>query len=185
MMKIFFRIILLVVGMLSIINCSEKKKTQAPDKDVLQESGVLDSTIYGKCGENTAIHTLELITLQGDTTNYVLGVDIDIKVQGGLLIGDRLAVIAHKNEDGENIAETVINLTTLVGKWRSIDKLFEIQEDGTVLSTIKEENNPWSSWKIFNGKLVLSKDTFTINELGADSLYLENRYGIFAFRRQQ
>ena len=51
MMKIFFRMILLVAGMFSTINCSEKKKTQASDKDVLQESGVLDSTIYGKCGK--------------------------------------------------------------------------------------------------------------------------------------
>ena len=112
MMKIFFKILLLLAGVFSIINCSEKKKTQASDKDALQENGILDSTIYGKCGENTAIHTLELITLQGDTANYVLGVDIDIKIQGGLLIGDKLAVIAHKNEDGENIAKTVINLTS-------------------------------------------------------------------------
>ena len=185
MMKVSFRAMLFVAGILSVISCSDKKKMQTSDGDAQQESGVPDSTIYGKCGENTAMHTLELITLQGDTVNYVLGVDEDAKVQGGLLIGDRLAVIAHKNKDGENVTETVINLTTLSGKWRSIDKQFEIQEDGSVLSTIKEESKPWTSWKISNGKLVLNKDTFTINELGADSLYLENTYGIFAFKRQQ
>jgi hypothetical protein len=80
-------------------------------------------------------------------------------------------------------AQTVINLTTLVGKWTSIDKNFEIEEGGTVKSNVKAESNPWTSWKIFNGKLLLNRDTFNINLLGADSLYLENSKGIYTYKR--
>ena len=40
-----------------------------------------------------------------------------------------------------------------------------------------------SGKKILNGQLLLSQDTFDIYELGADSLYLENRSGIFAYKR--
>ena len=36
-----------------------------------------DSTVYGVCGEGTAMHTLELITDAGDTLRYVLGEDED------------------------------------------------------------------------------------------------------------
>ena len=38
-------------------------------------------------------------------------------------------------------------------------------------------------WKICNGQLVLSSDTFSIYELGADSLFLENERGIYAYKR--
>ena len=49
---------------------------------------------------------------------------------------------------------------------------------------MKAEQNPWTSWKILNGKLLLNKDTFMIDELGPDSMYLENNAGIFTFKRQ-
>ena len=92
-----------------------------------------------------------------------------------MLAGDRLAVVGYKNADGEYEANQVLNLTTLMGKWRSIDKQFELMEDGTVLSAVKEEAHPWTSWKVFNGQLLLNKDTFTVNALGGDSLYFGER----------
>jgi hypothetical protein len=36
-----------------------------------------------------------------------------------------------------------------------------------------------------NGKLLLNKDTFDIDNLGPDSLLLENHQGIFVFKRQK
>ena len=95
-----------------------------------------------------------------------------------------MAVVGHLSE-GELVADQVINLTALQGRWTSIDKNFEIQEGGVVASSVKAESNPWTSWKIFNGQLLLNKDTFRINSLGADSLYLENTAGIFTYKRQQ
>ena len=119
-----------------------------------------DSTVYGVCGEGTAMHTLELITDAGDTLRYVLG-------------------------EADPTARRVINLTTLLGKWTSLDKNFEILEGGVVKSSVKAERNPWTSWKILNGQLLLNRDTFNIDNLGSDSLYLENREGIFVYKRQK
>lgn len=39
--------------------------------------------------------------------------------------------------------------------------------------------------EIVNGLLLLNTDTFQIDELGSDSLYLENREGIFVYKRQK
>ena len=75
-------------------------------------------------------------------------------------------------------------MTSLTGRWTSIDKNFVIEEGGTVVSSIKAETEPWTNWKIFNGKLLLNKDTFDVVTLGADSLAIENRNGIFVYKRQ-
>ena len=186
-MKKILLIVALVVAIFSIAGCKDnkaKKVVNAPDS-VLTIDSVADSTVYGICGEGTAMHTLELITDAGDTISYMIAEneqeDIPV-VQGGLLVGDRMAVIANK-EEGELVATRIINLTTLLGKWTSIDKNFDIQEGGIVKSNLKAESHPWTSWKILNGNLLLNKDTFMIDVLGADSLYLENKTGIFAFKR--
>lgn len=145
-----------------------------------------DTTVYGVCGTGTSMHTLELITDEGDTLTYLVDVDSeDEVVKGGMLAGDRMAVVGAKDGNGELVATQVVNLTTLLGRWTSIDKNFEIQEGGVVESSVKAETHPWTSWKIYNGNLLLNRDTFNVVQLGADSLYLENREGIYAFKRQQ
>lgn len=179
----------LLVAAFLIAGCKDKNKNNVGDgidsTDV--ELLVSDSTVYGVCGENTAMHSLELITDAGDTLRFVLNEDEngDVNVLGGLLAGDRLAVVEGPEVDGEKLAKKVINITTLLGKWTSLDKNFEIQDDGTVRSTVQAEKNPWTSWKIVNGRLVLNRDTFDINNLGSDSLYLENKNGIFVYKRAQ
>jgi putative lipoprotein len=179
----------LLIAAFLIAGCKDKNKNNVGDgidsTDV--ELLVSDSTVYGVCGENTAMHSLELITDAGDTLRFVLNEDEngDVNVLGGLLAGDRLAVVEGPEVDGEKLAKKVINITTLLGKWTSLDKNFEIQDDGTVRSTVQAEKNPWTSWKIVNGRLVLNRDTFDINNLGSDSLYLENKNGIFVYKRAQ
>ena len=179
----------LLVAAFLIAGCKDKNKNNVGDgidsTDV--ELMVSDSTVYGVCGENTAMHSLELITDAGDTLRFVLNEDEngDVNVLGGLFAGDRLAVVEGPEVDGEKLAKKVINITTLLGKWTSLDKNFEIQDDGTVRSTVQAEKNPWTSWKIVNGRLVLNRDTFDINNLGSDSLYLENKNGIFVYKRAQ
>lgn len=130
--------------------------------------------------------TLEVITDVGDTLEFVLAdADTDVPtVLGGLLAGDRVAVVSH-TADGEQVADKVVNITSLLGKWTSIDKSFEIREGGIVESTVKAETNPWTSWKLNNGNIILNSDTFQIDVLGPDSLCLETADGIFAYKRQQ
>lgn len=153
-----------------------------------------DSTVYGVCGDGTSMHSLQLVTDAGDTLTYtILDSEADLdgevsggivsNVEGGLMAGDKVAVTGLK-VDGELIANRVINVTSLLGHWTSLDKNFEIEEGGTVRSSLKAETNPWTSWKILNGQLLLNRDTFDITSLGADSLYIENQNGIYTFKRQ-
>lgn len=178
--------ILSLAAALVIAGCTDKKTAQQPQLKAETDEQVVDTTVYGVCGDGTAMHTLQLITDSGDTLEYLIEDEGDMAsdVQGGLLSGDKVAVTSVEVE-GEKIARKVINLTTLLGKWTSIDKNFEIEEDGTVKSFLKAEQRPWTSWKILNGQLLLNRDTFDINTLGADSLYIENKSGIFAFKRQK
>ena len=132
------------------------------------------------------MHALELVTDEGDTLTYLVDADTEQEaVKGGLFAGDRMAVVGYKGAEGDMVATCAVNLTTLMGKWTSIDKNFEIQEGGLVESSIKAETRPWTSWKIHNGQRLLNADTFAIERLGADSLCLENGEGIFVFKRQR
>ena len=126
-----------------------------------------------------------LITGGGDTSACALPYSAEGSQTGvgRLRAGDRLAVVEGQPIDGEKCARKVINLTTLQGKWTSIDKNFEILEGGEVKSDVEAEKNPWTTWKILNGKLLLNRDTFDIDNLGSDSLYLENKVGIFVYKR--
>ena len=183
MKKLSFLLIAIAAVTVAMTGCRNKSQRSTSDSAVASEPQVADSTVYGVCGENTAMHTLSLITDAGDTLEYILDDNDENPVVGGLLAGDRLAVVEGPETDGEKTAKKVINLTTLLGKWTSLDKNFEIQEGGTVKSYVEAEKNPWTSWKILNGKLVLNRDTFDIDNLGSDSLYLENNNGIFVYKR--
>ena len=189
MIKLIVVALPLLVASFLIAGCKDKNNNNVGNgidsTDV--ELMISDATVYGICGENTAMHSLERITDAGDSLHFVLNEDEngDVNILGGLMAGDRLAVVEGPEVDGEKVAKKVINITTLLGKWTSLDKNFEIQDDGTVRSTVQAEKNPWTSWKIVNGRLVLNRDTFDINNLGSDSLYLENKNGIFVYKRAQ
>lgn len=166
------------------VGCKENKTVDPqPQKD--STVAVPDTTIYGVCTEATSMHMLQIVTDMGDSLTFVIHdeePDSTI-VQGGLMAGDRMAIVSHKSE-GEQVAERVLNMTTLLGHWTSLDKNFTIEEGGIVKSNVKAESHPWTSWKIYNGQLLLNTDTFQINMLGADSLFLENDKGIFVYKRQ-
>lgn len=180
MKKLF--LLSLLLCLLVFAGCNNKTKP-VPETREIQETEIPDTTIYGKCGEGTAMHTLELITDKGDTIIYSLeDADTEADVQGGLFSGDRLAIVACKGLDGGMFAKKVINLTSLIGKWGSLDKSFEICEGGFVESNVTEPK-PYTEWKILNGMLVLSADTFNIYNLGPDSLLLENSQGIYGYKR--
>lgn len=181
------------IMLLALVGCNAKKEKPQPVAEVNDE--IADSTVYGVCGDGTSMHSLQLVTDAGDTLTYtILDSEADLdgevsggivsNVEGGLMAGDKVAVTGLK-VDGELIANRVINVTSLLGHWTSLDKNFEIEEGGTVRSSLKAETNPWTSWKILNGQLLLNRDTFDITSLGADSLYIENQNGIYTFKRQK
>ena len=166
-----------------IAGCNQKKQSAVTATD--DDAEVNDSTIYGVCGEGTMMHSLELITSMQDTLTILIN-DEDVPdqtiVAGGLMAGDRMAVTACKTDDGW-VAQRILNITSLLGKWTSIDKNFEITDDGEVKSSMKMESKAWTQWRILNGQLLLNRDTFDIVSITADSLEIENHEGIYAYRR--
>lgn len=176
----------LTAAVTTMLSCHERKVTPTDITATPTEESPSDSTIYGRCGINTATHTLEIVTDDGDTISCVIHhadtADMDDPVKGGLFVGDRLAVLLDTGGDDELVATRVINLTTLMGRWASLDRTFELHEGGVVTSC-SSEPEPWTEWRITNGRLVLSVDTFDIFTLGADSLWLENAGGIYEYRR--
>lgn len=171
-----------------VTGCKDKTPVREPDAPQLPDSAATDSTIYGRCGESTAMHTVEIITNDGDTVTCSINagdtVYVPDVVRGGLFAGDRLAVTAYMTGDGGVKATRVINLTTLLGKWASLDRTFTIEEGGIVTGA-DNEPHPYTAWRILNGRLLLSADTFDIYSLGADSLWLENTEGIYEYRRMK
>lgn len=142
-----------------------------------------DTTIYGTFVDGG--HAGFMLKCEDDSVReFVIDIDNDSNVVlGGMATGDQMAVISQTNGLGEHVATKVINLTTLQATWTSLDKNFEIEKGGGVQSHQQDESQPWTQWRIFNGQLVLNKDTFSIDRLDGDSLFLENSKGIFAYAR--
>ena len=188
MMKNTLKIFVAILMTVSLaVGCVDKKGSASSSDTVSQdEEASTDSTVYGVCGDGTAMHTLQVISDAGDTVDYMINTDGELvsDIQGGRMVGDRMAVIGAKVNQ-ELVAKKAINLTTLLGRWVSLDKNFEIREGGTVESFVKAESHPWTKWKILNGALLLNTDTFEVKTLGADSLLLENKNGIFVYKRQR
>ena len=185
--RLFSLIVTVAFVALTLLGCHDTKKGGGLPvikvDDVAEDVQVGDSTVYGECVD-AAMNSVSILTSSGDTINYVFNnMDDDTDVQGGMFMGDKMAVIGFAGKE-QNTAQKVINITSLLGRWISLDKNFEIKDGGVVESSVAAESNPYTSWKIFNGRLVLSKDTFDVLNLGPDSLLLENEKGIFAFKRQ-
>lgn len=144
-----------------------------------------DKTLYGLCGEGTAMNTLQLLRDNGDTLVMSITNAIESgQVFGGLMVGDRIAVLP--NATGSE-AVIVINQNTLLGDWvmpNPIDGSSEVGiriKEGGVAESIEQSSIIYKTWKIFNGRLeILSQrdgggdeeelNLYELVKLGADSL---------------
>ena len=98
-MKKLFYLGVILLGMMGVVACKHKQSSSNLEiKDSLNDSSVTDTTLYGLCGEGSSMHNIELITDLGDTLEFMAmdeGSDSAV-ILGGLLAGDRLAVIGHE-----------------------------------------------------------------------------------------
>lgn len=183
-MKRTFYFIMSLFILAVVISCkdSKPKSMMSETEEAVDSVATNDSTIYGTMVEG-GMNSIVLLTDHGDTLEYLVNPNDTFEVvKGGKINGDRFAIIGYK-EYGDNFMRSAINLTSLLGNWSSLDRNFEIKEGGSVTSSLQSEKNPWTAWKIWNGKLILSKDTFDVESLGADTLSLENKSGLFVFTR--
>ena len=162
---------MMVAGLMMLGSCGGKQQQKAVDEQKSSSEGFIptDRTLYGLCGEGTAMNTLELITDNGDTLNLsTTNAEEAGQVFGGLQTGDRLAVMAN---DEKTEATIVINLNTLLGDWVMPDPIDGSAEvgirikEGGVAESIEMTNIIYRTWKIVNGQL----EILSIREGGGDA----------------
>lgn len=169
----------------AVTSCDQhKSKSQGDNTDSVTVS-MPDTAIYGVVGEGTTMHVLELVTDDGKTMTFAISQDSLSDVQGGIFAGDKVTITTRPGTDSDREVVKLLNLSSLLGKWTSIDRNFEIKEDGEVVSAIKAESHPYTQWSAANGNLILNADTFNVLLLGPDSMSIENKDGIFVYKRQK
>lgn len=201
-MKKFSIILTLVSAVVFTISSCGGKTQQVPfdNGDSTDMNATQDPTIYGVCGEGTAMNTLQVVTDLGDT------IQMDItyarennQVFGGLQVGDRMAIVpnAKKTE-----ALVVINQAALLGNWVMPNPLdgsdevgFRIKEGG-IVEGIEQSSLTYKTWRLVRGKLELvdvregggEEEEVTLYDLvrlTPDSLILKDSEDIYEYGRQQ
>lgn len=155
-----------------------------------------DSTLYGLCGEGSAMNTLQLITDTGDTLEISVQEAQDQNhVLGGFSVGDRMAVLTNKERTK---ATLVINQTGLLGNWVMPDPIDGSDEigisirEGGIAESIDNTIISYRTWRIVNGLLELTSvreggieeeesNLYEIISLGNDSLV----YKTVGLRREE
>ena len=105
-----------IVGM-SFIACGNKQgqPTVTSDSAVVDSSAIKDVTVFGLCGENAAMNSLQLMTDMGDTLNLnIEDARENNQVLGNYAPGDRLAIVISPDY---KTVKTVINESVLMGNW--------------------------------------------------------------------
>ncbi len=197
------RILLMVTTVAAtLFSCGNKTDRQAPkdSTDVVENTINKELTVFGMCGEASAMNTLQLITDSGDTLSLSVNeAKENNNVFGGYGIGDRMAVLLN---DDKTEAKQVINETTLLGNWTMPDPFDGSSivgmalKDGGIAESIDMANIVYKAWRITNGRLELTLmreggseedeiELYDIKKLDADSLVFGNDEDIFEYCRQK
>ena len=188
MRKIWF-ICVAVASMTIMLSCGgggQQQQVIEEEEDTTAVNVIpTDKTLYGLCGEGTAMNTLQLLRDNGDTLVMSITNAIESgQVFGGLMVGDRIAVLP--NATGSE-AVIVINQNTLLGDWvmpNPIDGSSEVGiriKEGGVAESIEQSSIIYKTLNIFNCRLeILSQrdgggdeeelNLYELVKLGADSL---------------
>ena len=196
------------IGVFSIVFCSALMigSCGGGNKQVAFDNGDsidvvnADPTIYGVCGDGTAMNTLQLITDMGDTLDFdISSAQEEGHVFGGLQVGDRMAVLP-KTSHSE--VEQVVNLASLLGNWvmpNPLDGSDEVGisiKEGGIAESIDQSNITYKTWRLSRGKLeiVLVREggseedevnLYDIVKLGADSLVYKDAEETLDYSRQK
>ncbi len=191
--------LLVAIAVLTISSCGNStQKVPFDSGDSVNQ--MVDSTLYGICGEATSMNVLQLIIDTGDT----LILDISYakekgQVFGGLQAGDRMAVLPN---DDKTAAVTVINQTALLGDWvmpNPLDGSDEVGiriKEGGVAESIEQSSIIYRTWRLVKGHLeiVLVRDgandmeevyTYDLQKLTTDSLVYKDSEETYEYGRQK
>lgn len=200
MRKIFLLAIISVAVMMG--SCGNKNKqpttaNSADSTDTFTPKPLI--SVYGTCGQGSAMNTLQIITDSGDTLNYnVTSARDSMKIMGGYDAGDRMAVLLEGDMKTVRLA---INETTLLGDWwqpNPIDGTSYMGirlKDGGSAESLDQNGIIYKSWKIRDGQLLITyyreggveedeTDSYTITKLDGDSLVFGGGDDLFEYGRK-
>ena len=158
-----------------------------------------DTTLYGLCGDGSAMNTLQLITDVGDTVVLSIAEANDMgRCYGGFQSGDRMAVILKD----ESTALMVINQSAMLGDWVMPNPMDGSSEmgirimEGGIAESIDQPSVIFRSWKLFNGKLEIvsvreggaekvETNFYDIVSIGPDSLVFKDSEDTYEYSRYQ
>jgi len=181
-------------------SCGNKTVKVPFDNGDSAYASLVDPTLFGVCGEETSMNTLQLITDIGDTLQLDLTTARDNdQVFGGLQVGDRMAVIANKEQTA---AVIVINQAALLGDWvmpNPIDGSDEVGiriKEGGIAESIEQSSVIYKTWRLSHCKLEIilvreggaeEEETYLydILKLTPDSLSYKDADDLFEYSRQK
>lgn len=161
MKKLVFLSVAMAAMMMLSCGGSRKRYQVEREEDTVDVYNLIgDHTLYGLCGGVPSESQMLLINDSGDT----LLVDVtrareSHMIHGSVGVGDRLAMMTNKNH---TIATEVINVNLLLGDWVMPDPLDGCDEigirikEGGVAESIEMTNITYRTWRIFNGKLMIT-----------------------------
>ncbi len=201
MKKIWIVVMLAAAVVMTMSSCGGKTQQVPFDNgDSTDMSAMQDPTIYGVCGEGSAMNTLQIVTDLGDSIvldlNYARE---NNQVFGGLQAGDRMAVVPNSKKTEALI---VVNQADLLGNWVMPNPLdgsdevgFRIKEGG-ILEGIEQSSLTFKTWRLVRGKLETvavregggeeeEVNIYDLVKLTPDSLILKDNDDTYEYGRQQ
>lgn len=199
MKRLMFLALGAIVG-LSFSACGNKQNqnTTYEDTTLIDSSKIKDITVFGLCGESSAMSTLELMTDMGDTLHLSIeDVKENNQVFGSYAPGDRMAVLISPDY---KTVKRVINESVLMGNWmmpNPIDGSSEVGiriKDGGIAESIEQTSIIYKTWKIVDGKLEITlvregggdeeeTNWYIIDKLDGDSLVYHFEDEVFEYGR--
>ena len=199
-MKKIGMILVVAMAVVALGSCGGKTQQVPFDNGDSADIANMDPTVYGVCGVETTMNSLQLITDTGDTLVLSTATAQENgQLLGGLNVGDRLAVIPNGDKTE---AQLVINQASLLGKWgmpNPIDGSDEVGvhiKEGGVAESIDQSTINYKTWRLTRGKLeiVLVREggseeeetyLYDIVKLGPDTLVYRDVEDTFEYSRQK
>lgn len=192
--------LIVAAAMLTMGSCGGKQQAVPFDDGDSANVANSDPTVYGLCGVETTMNTLQLLTDNGDTLTFDLSrAKSEGRLLGGLQVGDRMAVVP---DSARTEALVAINQSTLLGNWimpNPIDGSDEVGiriKEGGVAESINQSTIVYRTWRLLRGQLEIvytredgsgEEETYLyqIVKLNADSLVYKDDEDTFEYGRQR
>ena len=187
-------ILVIAIGIALATGSCGGKTQQVPfdDGDSISQLQA-DPTVYGICGVETTMNSLQMITDTGDTLTFDLSIANEKgQVFGGMQVGDRMAVVP----DTLSNALIVINQTTLLGDWiMPIDGSDEVGiriKEGGIAESINQSTIVYRTWRLTRGMLEIVStredvgvedevNLYRLQKLNGDSLVYGDDEDVFEY----